>query len=185
MENENNLAEESNKKTLVETVSPLKKAYKIASTGIIVIVVAFAILLAGVRFIGFKPYAVLSGSMTPKYKVGSLVYIKATDASNINKGDVITFVSGTDRLVVTHRVTRINEDNTYFFTKGDANENEDASPVYYENVLGRVSFSIPLLGYVSMYLATTSGRFAILAFVFLLVATLLIPEVIKQLKIQK
>ena len=44
----------------------LKKAWDIITTILVIAVVVFVILLAGVRLVGLKPYAVLSGSMEPE-----------------------------------------------------------------------------------------------------------------------
>ena len=54
----------------------IKKIWNIISIVIVVVVVALAVLLVGVRVIGFDTYAVLSGSMEPTYHTGSLIYVK-------------------------------------------------------------------------------------------------------------
>ena len=62
---------------------------------------ALVVAFAGVRLVGLTPYAVLSGSMEPELPVGSLVYVRAVDPSEVVVGDTITFKleSGT---LVTH-----------------------------------------------------------------------------------
>ena len=146
------------------------------TTVLLVLIVALAVPLAGVRIFGFTPYAVLSGSMTPKYKIGDLVYVKETDFEDIEIGDVITFVADSNLTVVTHRVTEIDEENLSFTTKGDANSSEDASPVAYENVLGVVKFSIPKLGYVSNYISTKSGKYVAAAVLIFLILLMILPD---------
>lgn len=146
------------------------------TTVLLVLIVAIAVLLAGVRIFGFTPYAVLSGSMTPVYRIGDLVYVKETDFEDIEIGDVITFVADSNLTVVTHRVTEIDEDNLSFTTKGDANSSEDASPVAYENVLGVVKFSIPKLGYVSNYISTKSGKYVAAAVLVFLILLMILPD---------
>lgn len=162
--------------------SIFKLVWKIFSTVVVALVVLLAVLLGGVRIFGFKPYAVLSPSMTPHYKVGSLVYVQKAEPNEIKKGEVITFVAGIDKTVVTHRVFDVDRTNGCIYTKGDANRDVDESPVAFENVLGRVRFSIPLIGYISILLMNTSGRYLILAGFFLLCVLLLLPEVIKTFK---
>ncbi len=138
------------------TQRKLRKAWDIATSVVVALVVLLAILLAGVRVVGLTPYAVLSGSMEPTYHVGSLLYVKAVEPERIEVGDPITFVLNEDLAVATHRVVEIDPAGA-FITKGDANDNADAVPVLYENLLGKPVFTIPYLGYLSNALSTTRG----------------------------
>ena len=108
-------------------------------------VAALAFLLAGIRIVGFTPYAVLSGSMEPAFHVGSLIYVKSVDPEDIKVGDAITFRLSGEDTAATHRVIEIDRENQCFYTKGDANETPDASPVPYSSVLGRAVFTVPKL----------------------------------------
>lgn len=65
----------------------LIKAWDIITTILVIAVAVFVILLAGVRLVGLKPYAVLSGSMEPEYSVGSLLYVKNVDINKLKVGD--------------------------------------------------------------------------------------------------
>lgn len=65
----------------------LIKAWDIITTILVIAVAVFVILLAGVRLVGLKPYAVLSGSMEPEYPVGSLLYVKNVDINKLKVGD--------------------------------------------------------------------------------------------------
>ncbi len=152
----------------------VRKTFSILSTVIVVLVVILAVLLAGVRLIGFKPFSVLSPSMTPKYDPGDMVYVKSKAPAKIQKGDVITFILADDT-VATHRVDAVDREQGCFYTKGDANEFRDSAPVYYENVIGTVVFSIPKLGYLSAALQGPSGKFIIVAVIAILALILLIP----------
>lgn len=125
------------------------------------------ILLVGVRLIGFQVFAVLSGSMEPALPVGSLVYVKAVDPSSLKPGETITYMVN-DTAVVTHRLVEVIEDpeepgTLWFRTKGDANESEDMALVHSRNVIGRATFSIPYLGYVTTYIQRPPGLYVALA----------------------
>lgn len=72
---------------------PLSSIWSVVTWFFVILCVLLAVLLVGVRVIGFRPYAVLSPSMTPKYGVGDLVYVKAVDPEKIEVGDVLTFVA--------------------------------------------------------------------------------------------
>lgn len=87
---------------------------------------------------------VLSGSMSPAIKTGSIVAVKPTLSYNI--GDVITFKKGQgEKNILTHRI--IDQTEQGFITQGDANNVTDASLVKEEDVIGKVLFSIPYVGY--------------------------------------
>ncbi len=119
--------------------------------------VCLVILLGGVRLLGFTPYTVLSPSMTPKYPVGSLVYVKQIDPKDVEVGDDITFVMNEDLVVVTHRVIEVDEASEYFKTQGIANDSPDGSPVYCENIIGKVYFCIPMLGFIASKVTSPIG----------------------------
>ena len=51
----------------------LKLIYNTMTTILVLGTMLMALLLVGVRLIGFTPYSVLSGSMEPTYPVGSLM----------------------------------------------------------------------------------------------------------------
>ena len=85
----------------------LGRIWNLASGVLLGIIVLLAVTLAGVRVLGLTPYAVLSGSMEPTYRVGSLIYVKKTDPADVQVGDPITFVVNEDLMVATHRVVDI------------------------------------------------------------------------------
>ena len=124
-----------------------KRVWNIVSGILIAIMVVLVVMLVGVRLIGYQPYCVLSGSMEPTYHTGSLIYVKKADPQDIKVGDPITFVLDENLTVATHRVIEIDEADRHFYTKGDANEYPDASPVHFNNLIGRPAFTIPYMGY--------------------------------------
>ena len=154
----------------------MKKIINIIATVITAIVVVVAVLLIGVRLIGFRPFAVLSPSMTPKYQTGDIVYVKDKPCEEINVGDIITFVVDESGKTATHRVVDLDREERLFRTKGDANDTMDGSPVYYENVVGTVRFSLPKLGYFAGYIATTPGKIVVGCAFVVLVILFLLPE---------
>lgn len=112
------------------------------------------------RLLQLQPYVVLTGSMTPAFPVGGLIYVRGVSPAQVRVGDPITFrLSGT--MVVTHRVVAKDEANRIFRTKGDANRAADDFSVPYANLIGRAVVCIPLLGYCAAYAGTLSGRIVI------------------------
>lgn len=112
-------------------------------------------------FLGLTPMIVLTESMEPDIKAGDLIVCKPIEAGDVKVGDVISFfdpMSTTDA-VVTHRVVEIIEKEGVlsFRTKGDNNNAEDYMPVPSENLVGRYSFRIPVVGRILMFMQTTLG----------------------------
>ena len=162
-------------------IGRIKKIYSIATTVLIVLVAAVAFLLAGVRLVGLTPYTVLSGSMEPKYHVGSLIYVEKVEPSEIEVGDPLTYrlANGT---VVTHAVIEIIEGdspaNRQFITQGLANDIPDGAPVHAANVIGRPMFSIPYLGFVSDYVQRPSGMIVVVCAILAVLLLSFVPDVL-------
>ena len=156
----------------------VKKIWNVISTVLVVIVVVVALLLVGARLFGLQVYAVLSGSMEPTYHVGSVIYVEPVDPSEIQVGDPITFVMNEELTVATHRVVRIDAENSHFYTKGDANENPDAAPVHFNNLLGKPVFTIPYLGYISSYVQSPPGMYYAIAVGVLLLVLVFVPDML-------
>lgn len=92
---------------------------------------------------------VKSGSMEPAIMTGGIVLIKPSDTYVV--GDIITF--GEDsrgEIPTTHRIVSIRESGTqtFYSTKGDANEDPDPQETPGREVIGKVLFTMPYAGYV-------------------------------------
>lgn len=160
-----------------------KKIWNITTTVLVVLVVAFAILLVGVRLFGIQPYAVLSGSMEPEYHVGSLLYVKSVDTEELEVGDDITFMLDEDTLA-THRIIEVipdteDKDVIRFKTKGIANKYEDSGSVHSKNIVGKPIFSIPYLGYVSTYIQNPPGLYIAIAGGAVILLLAFLPDLFK------
>lgn len=157
-----------------------KKVWDTFTTILVVIVVALAIMLVGVRAAGIQVYTVLSGSMEPTYHTGSLIYVKSVDYTEIEAGQVITFMLDEDT-IATHRVVEVIPDETdesvvRYRTKGDANEAEDGSLVHYKNVIGTPIFSIPYMGYVANYIQNPPGTYVSISAGAILLLLVFLPD---------
>ena len=170
------------RKGVVRLNDTVKRIWNITSTILVVLTVLCAVFLMGFRLLGFQCYNVISPSMAPKYNVGDLIYVKAVDPTTIKAGDVITFIVNEDLVVGTHRVVRVDAENQRFYTKGDANEVEDGSPVHFNNVIGVPMFSIPLLGYVSNFIQNPPGMYIALGVGIALILIVFLPDMIGKKK---
>lgn len=158
----------------------MKKLWNAFTTLLVVLVVLLVILLVGVRLVGLQPYVVLSGSMEPEYHVGSLIYVKDVDYTQLQAGDVITFMLN-EKTVATHRIVEVIPDETEpgvvrYRTKGDANDVEDGSLIHFRNVIGSPVFTIPYLGYVANYVQNPPGMYIAISAGAILILLMFLPD---------
>ena len=145
----------------------VKKIWDIVSTVLVALVILAAVALVAVKLSGMHAYTVLSGSMEPTYHVGSLVFVKPADPLSIQAGDPITYLIA-EKTVVTHRCVEVlpDEDDpsvVRFRTKGDANDAEDGTLVHSSNLIGKVVFSVPLLGFAANTVQHPPGSYIAIA----------------------
>lgn len=152
-----------------------------------VILLCSTLVLPGI--FGWHMYNVISGSMEPALKVGSLIYIHEDLPEDVQEDDIIAFysipevrspdaltdtaleeghVSGgpsgydfpDDNSIITHRVVKNNVVSGNFRTKGDANDSEDPMPVDYDFYIGRVKLSVPYMGAILTIMTSLQGKIA-------------------------
>lgn len=132
------------------------------------------------KLFGIRIYGVLTGSMTPVYSIDGVVYVMEKDPEDIQTGDAITFMMGTNtQNVMTHRVVEIKDG--FFITKGDANNAADPEPVAFERLIGKVVFFIPGFAKVAELVDSMTGKCVIVmlfasAFILWIVADLIYPQ---------
>ena len=160
-------------------LTKVKKIWDIATTVIVGIIGVLAVAYICLMLFGLRGYTVLSGSMEPTYKTGSVIYVKSVSSSELKEKDVITFRTATGA-VATHRIVElVDEDGiTKYRTKGDANENVDGSLVAPEKVIGTPVFSIPYLGYVLTYIQSPPGSYVAIAVGAVLLLFVILPGLI-------
>lgn len=158
----------------------VKKVWNIITTVIVVLAILLAIAFVGVRLVGLQVYTVLSGSMEPTYHTGSLIYVKKVDYTQLQSGDVITFMLD-ESTIATHRIVEVVPDENdasvvRYRTKGDANAAEDGSLVHYKNVVGTPVFTIPYLGYVANYIQNPPGMYVAISAGAILILLVFLPD---------
>ncbi|NLZ46373.1 MAG: signal peptidase I [Clostridiales bacterium] len=136
----------------------MKKVADILSTILIVfLIVAIVTVLVLKLAFGAEMKAVVTPSMEPNLPVGSLIVIFPTDYDKINVGDDITFIRDKNLTLLTHRVISKDDTTKKLTTQGIANNTAD-KPTTYDNVLGKVRFCIPYLGYLIIWTNSTYGK---------------------------
>lgn len=160
----------------------IKKIWNWIITILVALAVLLAVALAGIRLVGLQPYTVLSGSMEPTYHVGSLIYVKSVDYTELEAGDPITFMLD-ESTVATHRIIEVvpdEQDSTVlrYRTQGDANDAPDGSLVHYKNVIGTPVFTIPVLGYIANYIQNPPGTYIAIAAGAILLLLVFLPDLL-------
>ena len=119
---------------------------------------AFAILsvaLSGfVAFLlisGTQAYAVQSDSMEPTLQRGDVVFVRKVVFDDLTEGDVISATFPESDGIFTHRIVRVDAKANQVYTRGDHNLSDDPMPTAASHIRGKLWFSVPYLGYISLY----------------------------------
>ena len=122
---------------------------------LLVILVVFSIFLAygfGINNRFYKLMVVTSGSMSPVFEAGDVIFIERMDSTEAKVGDIVTFQT-MDNLILTHRIVEIKNDGE-IITRGDANNTNDVwnDGWKLKKVEAKYVFKIPYLGYAISWL---------------------------------
>lgn len=127
---------------------------------IVTVIVAFTIVSAKVSgkepsIFGYEIKIVLSGSMEPEIKTGSIILNKKVNNDAFKEGEIVTFLTE-ENILVTHRIIEVV--GSEYITKGDNNSGKDVQPILSQNITGKYTgVTIPYLGYVLSFANTKLG----------------------------
>lgn len=137
------------------------------------------ILFIGAAAFGLRPMIVISGSMEPTLKVGSMIFSVETAARSLHEQDVVTVRSGETQRLVTHRIVEskgCEGQQCSFILKGDANIAKDPHQVTVGSA-PRLWLAIPHAGWVILWMRTPTGLAVLLGCVVLLaLMTCIVPK---------
>lgn len=159
-----------------------KTAYYILLAGIASVAILLAVSIFPIHG-NYEVKIVLSGSMEPAIKTGSVVIIKPSD--NYKVGDIITFGKDTKKdIPTTHRIVeaRAAEGIMIYRTKGDANNSPDAKEVRQKEIIGKEIFTIPYLGYLLEFAKRPIGFLLIILVPALVIAGDEVKKIWKEVK---
>jgi signal peptidase I len=125
---------------------------------------------------GYRSLTVVSGSMEPTLRTGSVVIDETISPLDARPGDIVTFQDPLRPRQLTHRLKRmrVEGDTAYMVTLGDANDAPERWTVETDGHIGRVVAHLPKLGYVRAALGTRYARLGVLGAVMALGAFLLV-----------
>jgi signal peptidase len=141
----------------------IRRLVGLARVACIAIFVLFAVAVASIGLAArlapiadAEIFTIRSGSMEPAIGIGSLVVV--SEDGEPAAGDVIAYRLP-NGAVVTHRVSRVvdGEAGRFLETRGDANPDPDPSLVPRDAVIGEVSLTLPLLGFLLALLGMPIG----------------------------
>jgi signal peptidase I len=136
----------------------VKKALDYLGLVLLIVLLCLAGLVFAIPHFDWRIDAVMSGSMKPAIQVGGLVVTRPLGEEPVAVGDIITFHAPLSGDIVAHRIVeKVSDSSQYFRTKGDANEETDPIYVPRGNIIGKVVFNVPYLGYASQFVKNRLG----------------------------
>lgn len=168
----------------------LKKLIRRTANVLAVVITALSVALAAFVFIsrakGETPYLgdhtlmwVITDSMRPTISEKSYILVEKTDASQIDVGDIIVFISDDPQIAGmknTHRVVEIVGDREEFVTRGDNNEFNDNYNAKADKIVAKYVKTLGLLSAVGRLLSTTLGLSASGVILMMTLVLLFTPE---------
>ena len=112
---------------------------------------------------GLRVVTITSGSMKPALPIASIFV--TVPGTGYKVGDIVTYREVSQKTgvefdrTITHRIidsVKV-EGETLFITKGDANDQPDPAQVKKEQILGKVIFIMPFVGYITVLVKTIPG----------------------------
>lgn len=144
------------KKEIKDDREITRREEKSVSSKSLVFTVALLIVLSlfVTKVFHYFPVAIISNSMKPTFSRGDVVIVEKRSKDEELELDEIAYFAHKDKML-THRVIKkkIENNKTYYRTKGDNNEFEDDYWIIEDDVEGSIKFQIPLLGYPSVWLS--------------------------------
>lgn len=158
-------------RTLADATRLVRRVVDLVLLVLVAVVLLAVALGKGAPLVGRQTIIIAGGSMEPALGLGSAIVIEPVDPARLAVGDVVSLQVGTERATFTHRIIAVVDraDGRWIRTKGDANGAPDPTLVPASAVIGRVTVSIPLMGYLLALLSLPVG----VIFVLGLSATLL------------
>ncbi|MET3962858.1 signal peptidase [Marmoricola sp. OAE513] len=148
----------------------------VATLALVVVMLGCVAWMAPALF-GYDRYVITGGSMTGTYDKGSIVFEKKVPVSELEVGDVITYLPPADSGVptlVTHRILKMEPaegGGTLFTTKGDANAKPD--PWHFlllDQKQPVVEYGVPHAGWIFIALADRKVRMLVIGLPAALIA---------------
>ncbi len=136
----------------------MKKVVKYFGFALVIVLMTVAVLTYLAPHFGWRVDVVASGSREPYFSVGSLVVIRPVSPEAVKAGDIVAFKPMAGKTLIIHRVVSIEKGSLYYFvTRGNDSGSSGAVSLPARNMVGKICFHVPYVGYVTEFLKTPWG----------------------------
>ncbi len=137
-----------------------------------ILLIAAALISGFVLFVllsGAKGFAVQSDSMAPRFRRGDVVFVRPVSFEKLARGDIISAEFPGGDGVFTHRIIEVDPENRQVITRGDHTLSEDPEPTDASRIIGKLWFSVPYIGFLSLALQNRLILYILLGAAILLI----------------
>ena len=134
---------------------------------------------------GAKGYAVTSQSMAKTLERGDVVFSREAEFDELKIGDVVTVGSADGKEYFTHRIVDIDRENKTVSTKGDNNPDRDPMDTPADRIVGRMWYSVPLLGFITITFGSLSQTKGLIILAAVAIALIAINIILTKTKAKK
>ena len=148
---------EKKRKRALGNVSKTWRILSAALTVAVIIIMAGSVMLVSNQF-KYGSLVIATESMTGELNKGDVILFEEYDKQTIEEGTVIIFED--HGVLVVHRVVEIEIINgsVRYYTKGDANEDNDMGFRTQSDIVGLVSYKLPMVGHVTLWMRSFFKR---------------------------
>ena len=141
----------------IERVSRFWKIVSAVLTTVALLIMLGVVMLISNQF-HYGSLVIATESMTGEFNKGDIVLFEKYDNQVIEEGQVIVFEKSNSMII--HRVVDIEIINgvARYYTKGDANEDNDMGYITESNIVGVISFKLPYFGYPTLWMRSFFKR---------------------------
>ena len=142
---------EKKKRYALGNISRFWRVASISLTVLVLIIMTGVVMLTSNQF-KYGSLVIATESMTGELNKGDVAIFESYGGDGVEKGQVIVFEKSNAMIV--HRVVDIEiiNGNTRYYTKGDANEDNDLGYITDADIRGTVSYKIPYFGFPTIWI---------------------------------
>ena len=148
---------EKKRRYALQKTSRLSRTLSVVLTVAVLVIMLGTVMLISNQF-RFGALVIATDSMTGELNKGDVAIFERYDDQFVAEGQVIVFERSKSMIV--HRVVDIQVINgiTRYYTKGDANEDQDTGFLTDADIVGLVDYKLPFFGYPTLWMRSLFRR---------------------------